>query len=205
VAASDEWESNVKSIQTNLGMAAAEFDAGLVSLAVLQRQQQLALGNGDVIKGFSERHGGPVTPPSPRSLSADLNRPMQRRKKAGSSRVQGRSASRGADPEVIDRGAESEHSTTSTHPSLGRPYTPSHPDDSTDADFDSLRKASTDSNPCSFSSKDAHGGHQLEPLESSVHWAPWTDSLTADPMVRVLGSENIVKPPPSTDPVGTHS
>jgi len=45
-AASDEWESKVKSVETNLGMAAAEFDAGLASLAVLQRQQQLGLGNG---------------------------------------------------------------------------------------------------------------------------------------------------------------
>jgi len=46
-----------------------------------------------------------------------------------SSASRGRSASRRAEMEVIDRGTESENSTTSTHPSLGRSYT-YLPDDS---------------------------------------------------------------------------
>jgi len=43
-AASHEWELKVKSVEMDLGMSAAEFDAGLASLAVLHRQQQLGLG-----------------------------------------------------------------------------------------------------------------------------------------------------------------
>ena len=39
-SAHKEWESKVKSVESNLGMAAAKFDAALASLAVLQRQQQ---------------------------------------------------------------------------------------------------------------------------------------------------------------------
>ena len=200
--AREEWEAKAKSVETTLGATAAKFDAGLASLAVLQRQQQqlqlqsqplgLGMGNGDV-KGFhggsgsSGARGGLVTPPSPRSLSADSNRPRQRRKRSSSGRGRGRSAG------SVDAGVESEcsTSTTSTHPSsFGRPYTPSIPDDSSDdhADPDPdpdaaaddgdgagapHRKDSTDSNPDSLnSSKDSGGGgsvHQLETPESSVH------------------------------------
>jgi hypothetical protein len=49
-SAREEWESKVKSVETNLSTTAAKFDAGLTSLAVLQRQQQhaqaLGLGMG---------------------------------------------------------------------------------------------------------------------------------------------------------------
>lgn len=203
-SAREEWENKVKTVETNLGTAAAKFDAGLASLALLQRQQQqqgqaLGLsGNGDVGKGFphgsGSGRGGLVTPPSPRSLSADSNRPRQRRKRSSSSRARGRSASRGE----VDRGVESECSTTS----LGRPYTPSLPDDSSDADVDadSLRKDSTDSNPNSL--KDADGGvHQLETPESSVHRAPmtslpWTNSPVTDSL-----ASSIVKGDVNEDPV----
>jgi hypothetical protein len=87
------------------------------------------------------RYGGshPSLTLSPRCFSADLNRLRQRRKRIISSRGRGSSTS----IEVIYRGTESESSTTSTHASLGRPYTPSLSDDS-------LRKDSMDSNPNSF-------------------------------------------------------
>jgi hypothetical protein len=98
---------------------------------------------------------------------------------------------------VDDRGAESESSTpSSTHPSLGRPYTP---DDSSEADAgptadgDSLRKNSTDSNP---SSKDTESVHQLEMPESSVHRAlvtaslDWTDSLVVDSLASSIVKAN---------------
>jgi hypothetical protein len=82
-------------------------------------------------------------------------RSVERSGRSSSGRVRGRSPSRAAgsreEVEPIDRGAESECSTTSTHPSaLGQPYTPSLPDDSSasdpdpDANLDSLRKDSTD-------------------------------------------------------------
>jgi hypothetical protein len=66
-------------------MAAAEFDAGLASLAVLQCQQQLGLVSGDMIKGFpGSGRGRLVTLSSPRSMSVNLHR-LKQRKKAGSS------------------------------------------------------------------------------------------------------------------------
>jgi len=37
--AREEWEAKVKPVETTLGATAAKFDAGLGSLAVLQRQQ----------------------------------------------------------------------------------------------------------------------------------------------------------------------
>ncbi|KIM74055.1 hypothetical protein PILCRDRAFT_715237 [Piloderma croceum F 1598] len=64
-SARDEWENKVKAVETNLGSTAAKFDAGLASLALLQRQQQqLGLsGNRDIENGFlphgsGNRHGG---------------------------------------------------------------------------------------------------------------------------------------------------
>jgi hypothetical protein len=58
-SAREEWESKVKAVKTNLGTTAAEFDAGLASLAVLQQRQQqqqqasqpLGLGNGEDREG----------------------------------------------------------------------------------------------------------------------------------------------------------
>jgi hypothetical protein len=80
--------------------------------------------------------GGLVTTPSPRSECRF--RPRERRRSSSS-------PERGGEGEVIDRVAESESSATSSmHPSLRRPYTPSLPHDSsdadTDADVDSLQK-----------------------------------------------------------------
>ena len=91
----------MKSIETNLGTTAAKFESGLVSLAVLQRQQQQTqllggLRNGDIMKGFhSNGRGGLVTLPSPRSLNTDPNRPRQKKKRSSSSRAKGWSTSRG--------------------------------------------------------------------------------------------------------------
>ena len=81
--------------------------------------------------------------------------------------------------------------TSSIHPSLVRPYTPSLLDDSSevdaDSDGDSMRKNSMDSNP---SSKDTESVHQLETPELSVHRAPVTSSLdwTDLPVVDSLAS-----------------
>jgi len=50
-SAREEWESKVKSVETSLSTSAAQFDAGLANLAILQRQQQLGLGNGEIVKG----------------------------------------------------------------------------------------------------------------------------------------------------------
>jgi hypothetical protein len=158
-SAREEWEAKAKSVESSLGSANAKVDAGLASLALLQHQH--SLGNGDV-KVFHGTSGGLVTPPSPRSLSADSNRPRQRRKRSHSGRGRGRSQSR-----EVNGCAEGEHNITSDHLSMpSRSYSPSIPDDSSDSD--SLRKNSTNSNP---SSQDAET-HYLETPESSVLRAP---------------------------------
>lgn len=105
---------------------------------MLQQQQQhaqaLGSGNGEVVEGClhgsSSGREGLVTLPSSQSLSADSNRSRRRRKRTSLGRGRGRSTS----VEVIDRGADSESSTSSTHASLRRLYTSSLSDDSSDAD-----------------------------------------------------------------------
>ena len=122
----------MKVVEMDLDSVAAKFNAGLASLAVLQRQQvqqgqALGLlgcgdGDGEIWKesrnGFSHGSGcgGLITPSSLPSLSADSNKPRQRRKRSSLSRARGQSVSQG---EVeVDRGAESDCSTiSSTHPS----------------------------------------------------------------------------------------
>jgi len=150
-----------------------------------QATQLLGLVNGETFEGVPlEWAGRAGPPPSPQSLSADSNRPWQRRKRCSSSKSRGRLSSRRDGLENVDCGAESESSmTSSTHLSLGQPYIPSLPDDSSeaeaDADGDTVQKDSTDSHP---SSQDAGVCNSSRPPESSVHQAPvtslvWTDSL----------------------------
>ena len=195
-SAHEEWGSKIKSVETNLSPTAAKFNAGLTSLAVLQQQHAQVLGL------------GLVTPPSPWSLSADSNRPRQRWKRTISSRGRGRSTSIEV-IEIIDRGTESESSTTSNHTSLGRQYTPSLPDDS--SDVNSLRKDSVDSDPNSLQdSKDTGSVHQLKSPESSIHHIPvtsvaWTDSPVSNSLASSISKgfrhENAAQWPPPFDVV----
>jgi hypothetical protein len=71
----EEWKSKVRSVENNLGAAAAKFDAGLLTLVTLQQQLGgtpglgigMGIGNGDVVKGFHGsrgRWGGLVMHPS---------------------------------------------------------------------------------------------------------------------------------------------
>ena len=125
------------------------------------KEKSFETGNGVVVKGFrgSSGRGGLFMPPSPHGLSADSNRPRQRGERTNSRQARGRSTSRG--------GEEVEPMTTEVkigavrllHPPLGLPYTPSLPDDSSDpdADPDSLRKDSTDSNTNLLCLKDVAG------------------------------------------------
>jgi hypothetical protein len=54
--------------------------------------------------------------------------------RSGGGKGQDETRSRRGEMDSIDHSPESESSTTSTHRSLGRPYTPSLPDDSGDVD-----------------------------------------------------------------------
>ncbi|KAF5349358.1 hypothetical protein D9758_011785 [Tetrapyrgos nigripes] len=90
--AREEWESKTRMV-----------DAGLERMERIQkivssRDDAYLNGNGDA----SSRHsisGGLVTPPSPRSLSSDSNRPRRRRSSSGRGRtgLRKRSLSRGAE------------------------------------------------------------------------------------------------------------
>jgi len=95
---------------------------------------------GGIFMGGNSGRGSLVTPAGPWSLSANSTR-RRRRPKMTSSSSGGRSSS-------VGRHAESKSSTTPTHSSLGRPYTPSLPDDSSDIEF--LCEDSTDSHPNSL-------------------------------------------------------
>ena len=210
-SAQKEWESKVRAVECDLGATAAKFGGAAAEAAGLWDCDWRW------VRGCGCGLGGLVTPPSLRSLSADLNGPRQRKRRSSSSPARGRSSSRErGGGEGVDRGAESESSTTSSmHLSLEQPYISSLADDSSDADADSPRKDSTDSVPSSLSSKDVGGGdgdvgvHQLETPESSVHRAPvtslsWIDSPVADSpassiVVKEDESEGAGGKPPSYD------
>ena len=98
VSAGEEWEGRVRAVES----MGERFDVGLAGLAVLWKQQERILAgmNGVAVKGGGGfyRHGGGgsgtdklVTYPSPRSSSADSNRPWQRRRRTS---LRGRSSSR---------------------------------------------------------------------------------------------------------------
>ena len=97
--AKEEWESRMRSAEENISNAAQKVETGLLSLASFQAQHQHSLTNGSAKPHTS---GGLVTPPSPRSLSAESTRPRQRRKRVSASR--GRTRSRSLSPPVTDDG-----------------------------------------------------------------------------------------------------
>ncbi|OSX56111.1 hypothetical protein POSPLADRAFT_1160987 [Postia placenta MAD-698-R-SB12] len=88
--AKDEWETRIRVVEDGVGSNISKVESMLGTLAALPAQQHSFLnGNGKLTHS-----GGLVTPPSPRSLSAESTRPRQRRKRSSSSR--GRSRSRSA-------------------------------------------------------------------------------------------------------------
>jgi hypothetical protein len=96
---------------------------------------------------------------------------------------------------LTDRGAESESSTTSMHPSLGRPYTPSLPDDSSDADADADADANSLCKDYAFRSEFTEfqrrrsGLYQLETTKSNIHRTPVTPVAWIDlPVTDTLDS-----------------
>ena len=95
--AKDEWESRMRTAEDTVSNAAQKVETGLISLASFQAQHQNGLINGNAKPRPS---GGLVTPPSPRSLSAESTRPRQRRKRVSASR--GRTRSRSVSPAPTD-------------------------------------------------------------------------------------------------------
>ncbi|CCM06360.1 uncharacterized protein FIBRA_08617 [Fibroporia radiculosa] len=89
--AKEEWELRVRAVEEGFGQTTSKVEASLVTLAAMQAQHFQPQPNGTAKLSHS---GGLVTPPSPRSLSAESTRPRQRRKRTSASR--GRTRSRSA-------------------------------------------------------------------------------------------------------------
>ncbi|KAI0360813.1 hypothetical protein OH77DRAFT_1393258 [Trametes cingulata] len=132
--AKEEWESRMRAAEETISGAAAKVESGLLSLASFQAQQQQSLMNGNAKPRSS---GGLVTPPSPRSLSAESTRPRTRRKRVSTSR--GRTRSRSVSPgAAVDeqqhagaRDGDSEGSFSGTGPRRRSPWAV---DDSSDSE-----------------------------------------------------------------------
>ncbi|TFK86123.1 hypothetical protein K466DRAFT_600587 [Polyporus arcularius HHB13444] len=90
--AKEEWETRMRAAEETVTNAAAKVESSLLSLASFQAQHQHGLMNGNAKPHTS---GGLVTPPSPRSLSADSTRPRRQRKR-------GRTRSRSISPAPAD-------------------------------------------------------------------------------------------------------
>ena len=114
----------MESAEFNWGSVSAKVDAGLASLVLMQIQQQMAGGgwwmaNGDVMGGMrfqgswnmGKGNGGLVTPPNPRSLSADSNRPRHQCKRGNCGQSGSHSRLNSVKPEPKrEAGAESDTS-----------------------------------------------------------------------------------------------
>lgn len=96
--AKEEWEARVRAVENGLESTNAKVDTGLATIAsfqVLQRPQP----NGHAKLSTS---GGLVTPPSPRSLSAESTRPRQKKRRTSSTRGRTRSRSRSPAPPPVE-------------------------------------------------------------------------------------------------------
>ncbi|EKM56851.1 uncharacterized protein PHACADRAFT_254197 [Phanerochaete carnosa HHB-10118-sp] len=102
--AKEEWEARMRQVETGLENTSVKVDSGLASIASFQVQQYQA-PNGHAKLGL-------VTPPSPRSLSAESTRPRQKKRRSSSSR--GRSRSRSESPTRVNGGEHDEASSTSS-------------------------------------------------------------------------------------------
>ncbi|OSX63155.1 hypothetical protein POSPLADRAFT_1138902, partial [Postia placenta MAD-698-R-SB12] len=132
--AKDEWETRIRVVEDGVGSNVSKVESMLGTLAALPAQQHSFLnGNGKLTHS-----GGLVTPPSPRSLSAESTRPRQRRKRSSSSRgrSRSRSASMAAGVEVGSSASSISGDATESHP-LGRRRLPWTADDSSISDTES--------------------------------------------------------------------
>jgi hypothetical protein len=92
--ATDEWERRAREAESTIQGAVARVDEGVNRIETLAREQ-LARTHGFVNGDIKHGHGL-VTPPSPRSLSADSTRSRTRRRRHSRSSSRGRNSSPGA-------------------------------------------------------------------------------------------------------------
>ncbi|KZT63097.1 hypothetical protein DAEQUDRAFT_760644 [Daedalea quercina L-15889] len=84
--AREEWETRMRGLEDGFGNAVSKVESKLAALSTLQNQQGLP-------NGTFKHSGGLVTPPRPRSLSAESMLPRQRKKRTSTSRGRTRSRS----------------------------------------------------------------------------------------------------------------
>lgn len=107
--AKEEWEARVRAVECGLDTTNAKVDTGLATITsfqVLQRPQ----ANGHAKLNTS---GGLVTPPSPRSLSAESTRPRQKKRRTSSTRGRTRSRSQSPAPPPAEHDQDDASSTFS--------------------------------------------------------------------------------------------
>lgn len=101
--AKEEWETRMRQVETSLETTSAKLDSGLASIASLQVQHHAPNGHAKL---------GLVTPPSPRSLSAESTRPRQKKRRSSTSR--GRSRTRSESRTRVNGDEHDEASSTSS-------------------------------------------------------------------------------------------
>ncbi|KAG6831359.1 hypothetical protein H0H87_005370 [Tephrocybe sp. NHM501043] len=113
--AREQWEEQARSMDTGLsqlGATAASIKAQQDQISQTQKEQLEALSHArrePLVNGDVKHNIGLVTPPSPRSLSADSNRPRRKSRRGRSrSRQRSRSASSGSGTEDTDATLASE-------------------------------------------------------------------------------------------------
>ncbi|KAI0341540.1 hypothetical protein BDW22DRAFT_1346327 [Trametopsis cervina] len=99
--AREEWEARVRSVEHKVDNSSSKVDSGLASLATFQALHR-PQANGHAKLASS---GGLVTPPSPRSLSAESTRPRTKKRRTSSTR--GRTRSRSMSPPPVEDDASS--------------------------------------------------------------------------------------------------
>ncbi|KAF8063539.1 hypothetical protein FPV67DRAFT_1585724 [Lyophyllum atratum] len=117
--AREQWEGQVRSMDSGLeklGAATAALKAQQEQIQQQQQQLQHVGMNGDALK-----HIGLVTPPSPRSLSSDSNRPRRRKSggRRGRSRQSSRSRSTGSRDGEVDTDTDATLASEETSPAKG--------------------------------------------------------------------------------------
>ncbi|OSX56096.1 hypothetical protein POSPLADRAFT_1062972 [Postia placenta MAD-698-R-SB12] len=130
----DKWETRIRVVEDGVGSNVSKVESMLGTLAALPAQQHSFLNRNRKLT----HSGGLVTPPSPRSLSAESTRPRQRRKRSSSSRgrLRSRSASMAASMKVGLSASSISGNATESHP-LTRWRLPWTADDSSISDTES--------------------------------------------------------------------
>ncbi|GBE87730.1 predicted protein [Sparassis crispa] len=207
--AKEEWELRVRSVEEGLGSAVTKMESGLTSLASFQAHYQLLqrhpLTNGNAKINGS---GGLVTPPSPRSLSAESTRPRARKKRVSKSRgrTRSRSASLGTG-EVPYDGSSASSVVSDLNGQELPPYSNSHPrrrspwatDESSASDSETRSSVILENGRAASSTRNEKDVPFPSPESSVVH-----QPLSKSDAVSGVATDARTREPPKDIPQFTH-